>query len=41
MKIVDNNKWAPRNKLNLPTPIRIYYYDSTGLEIYKYRPVLL
>ena len=34
MKIVDNNKWAPRNKFNIPLPIRYYYYDSTGLESY-------
>lgn len=34
MKIVDNSKWAPRNKFNIPLPIRIYYYDSMGLESY-------
>lgn len=34
MKIVDNTKWAPRNKLNMPMPIRIYYYDNMDLEIY-------
>ncbi|UWV19805.1 hypothetical protein MaMV-DH010176 [Cyanophage MaMV-DH01] len=33
MKIVDSSKWAPRNKFNIPLPIR-YYYDSTGLESY-------
>ena len=34
MKIVDNNKWAPRNKFNIPLPIRIYYYEGVSLEIY-------
>ena len=38
MKIVDSNKWAPRHKLNLPMPvriyIRIYYCDDAGLSIY-------
>ncbi|AGR48707.1 hypothetical protein AVV41_gp142 [Microcystis phage MaMV-DC] len=33
MKIVDSSKWAPRNKFNIPLPMR-YYYDSTGLESY-------
>jgi len=31
MKIDDSDKWAPRNKLNIPRPIRTYYYDNTGL----------
>jgi hypothetical protein len=38
MKIVDSNNWAPRNKLNLPMPVRIYlriyYFDGAGLPIY-------
>lgn len=34
MKIVDSNKWAPRHKLNLPMPVRIYYYEGVSLEIY-------
>lgn len=31
MKIVDSNKWAPRHKLNLPMPVRIYYYEGVSL----------
>jgi hypothetical protein len=31
MKIVNSDKWAPRDKLNLPMSIRVYYYDNTGL----------
>ena len=34
MKIVYSNKWAPRNKFNIPLPIRIYYYEGVSLEIY-------
>jgi hypothetical protein len=34
MKIVDSNKWAPRHKLNLPMPVRIYYCDDAGLPIH-------
>ena len=34
MKIIDSNKWAPRHKLNLPMPVRIYYYEGVSLEIY-------
>lgn len=34
MKIVNSNKWAPRHKLNLPMPIRIYYCDDAGIPIY-------
>jgi hypothetical protein len=38
MKIVDSNNWAPRHKLNLPMPVkiylRIYYCDGAGLPIY-------
>jgi hypothetical protein len=34
MKMINSNNWAPRNKLNIPRPIRTYYYDNADLEIY-------
>ena len=32
MKIVNSDKWAPRDKLNLPMPIRVYW----GLTMFYY-----